>query len=66
VTVPLVPKFSDTSLAGARLPVPEAVDWTTPLVTATVRVVLLAADPLDVRSARNAPTIERTAATLSP
>jgi hypothetical protein len=37
VTWPLAPKLMLIVLAGARLPLPETVDWTTPLVTVTVR-----------------------------
>src|SRR4051794_7153936 len=37
VTSPLVPKLSSSWLAGARLPLPETVDWMTPRATVTVR-----------------------------
>src|SRR3979411_879871 len=39
-TVPLVAKPRFSWLAGWRLPLPETVDWTTPLVAVAVRVTV--------------------------
>jgi hypothetical protein len=68
VTLPVAPKLKSIVLAGDRLPLPETVDCTTPLVTATVRSRLVVADvagPTRITAAITPPMASAPRMTLS-
>jgi hypothetical protein len=60
VTVPLVPKSSSSWFAGARVPLPDTVDCTTPRATATVRswALEVAGDPMTLTATTTAATVK--------